>query len=166
MLRDTNAIKIPRSFKDIRSALISHGFTLPLSDEEIDVLISEGKFSRYQIMQYAEVSVSSYDRPMNGEDDGDNFVDMLPDEYFSIDESMRDEIFEEFINKSLEYIKSESRDLVEEWLYSVLIDNNPVTQNELKRKYKKSQPQVSRILRAAIEIFKLHREELLSLLGL
>jgi len=163
-LRDCEALHTPRWFKDMRSTLISHGFTLPLSDEEIDVLVSEGKFSRAQIMDYAEPEIHSLDRLMS--DDSDTTLgDMIPDRsIIPPDTHLDEDEIEQAIDKVLLYIKPIHRDIAEEWMYSVLAGEN-ITQLDLSRKYGKSQPQIGRILRSVIDIVKMHGDEIREIFG-
>lgn len=162
MLRDTDNLKIPRIFKDIRSALWSHGFSLPLSDEEVDVLVSEGKFSRAQILECADISVSSLDTP-TVEDSSVTLQDMIPAPTVEI--QLSEEEIESAIDKVLLYMKTKYRDMVEEWMYAVL-DGGGVSQAELSKKYNLSQPNVSRVLKSAVHVIDLNKEEIRSLFGL
>lgn len=163
-LRDNEALKTPRYFKDIRSALNKHGFTLPLNDEEIDVLISEGNFSKEQIMSYAEPDLISIDSPIK-EDSKNTYADIIPGDNMDLGFEMQEEEIEGIIDSVLSYIKPQHRDLVEEWMYSVLAGCR-VSQETLGIKYNISQPKVSRVLRSAIDIVRMNGEEIRSLFGL
>lgn len=163
-LRDNEALKIPRSFKDIRNALHKHGFTLPLSDEEIDILVGEKVASRKQIMSYAEPDLISIDSPIK-EYSKNTYADIIPGDNMDIGFEMKEEEIEGIIDHVLSYIKPQHRDLVEEWMYSVLAGCR-VSQEILGIKYNISQPKVSRVLRSAIDIVRMNGEEIRSLFGL
>lgn len=163
MLRDTETLKVPREYKDIRSALNRHGFTVPLTDEEIDILVSEGKFSRKQIMDYAEPIVMSLD--FNLDEDSDSTLgNVIPDPDANIEYQFTDEEIERIIESVLKYIKPSYRDLVEEWMYATLA-GVPLRQRELSVKYKKSQCHVARILKYAVYILQMHGDEIRNLFG-
>lgn len=161
-LRDSGALHIPRYFKDMRNALATHGFTLPLTDEEVDILVSEGKFSRKQIMEYSEPEIIEIDRPIK---DGDStFREIIPDSKRFESEFSEDEI-EFIIDKIISYIKPNHRDMVEEWMYATL-EGCGVNQSTLGIKYGMSQAAVSRVLKSSIAIVKMHGEEIRSLFGI
>lgn len=164
MLRENEALKTPRYFKDMRHALYSHGFTLPLTDEEIDILVSEGKFSRAQIMEYSEPSITSLDSPINDSGDSSTYGEIIADNRIKECEISEDEI-EAIIDKIIMYIKPIHRDLVEEWMYATL-SGTKLTQKVLGTKYNLSQVQVSRILNVAISTVRMfHGDEIRELLG-
>ena len=75
-----------------------------------------------------------------------------------------DEI-ELIVDKIVEYIKPKYRDMVEEWIYSVLAGVK-VTQKELGRKYNLCQAQIARVLASAVNIMKMHGEEIRDLFGI
>lgn len=169
MLRASDLLKTPRSYKDIRSSLKAHNFSLPLSDQEIDVLLSEGKFSRKQLLDYAEVEVLSIDRPINSDNPkGDaniNLGDIIPSTYTSnFDSKLSEDELEEIIDHIILYIKPRYRELVEEWMYAAL-EGEKLTQDDLSRKYHLSQPQIARVLKAATSIVKMHQEEIREMFG-
>lgn len=164
-LRDMEALKTPRSYKDIRSALDKHGFTLPLSDTEIDVLVSEGKFSRKQILAYSDLDIVSLDSPIKKNDiNGDNYSEIIPDKR-RFESEFSEEELEYIIDHVVSYIKPQHQDLVEEWMYATL-EGCKLGQAELSIKYNISQASVSRVLKSAINIVKMHGEEIRSLFGL
>lgn len=162
-LRDSEVLKTPRWYKDIRSALIKYGFELPLTDQEVDILLSEGKFSREQIIEYADIDIISLDSTLK-EDSEITYEEIIPDKDIFRNELDEDEI-EYIIDSVVSYIKPKYRDLVEEWIYSVLADQS-VSQRTLAIKYNISRTRVSKILNSAIYIIRMHREEINSLLGL
>lgn len=162
-LNNNGALKLPRSYRDIRSALTRHGFTLPLTDEEIDILVNEGKFSKAQILDYREVNVISLDRPIN-EDDEDSLGYFIPDSRRFETEFSEDEI-ESIIDKIILYIKPRYRDLVEEWMYATL-SGFKIPQEMLGVKYNTTRANVNRILRSTISILQMHRDEIRDLFGL
>lgn len=153
LLRDSGALKIPRIFKDIRSALVKHGFTIPLNDEEIDILVAEGKFSRYQIMQYSEPEIGSLDFVITDEGES-TLAEIIPDPDANIEKSLEDSNLESIVSEILKYVKPQHRDMLEEWMYSVLIGDKPVTHSELATKYGISQSYVTRILNSTIELLR------------
>ncbi len=161
-LRDNEALKTPRYFKDIRYVLKKHGFTLPLSDQEIDILVREGKFSRNQIMSYAEPDIVCLDSPIK-EDSKNTHAEIIPGD-MDIDIKLTEDEIEYIIDHVISYIKPQHRDIVEEWMYSVLAGCK-VNQETLGVKYNISQPQVGRILRSAIDIVRMNGEEIRSLFG-
>lgn len=162
-LRDSGVLKTPRWFKDIRSALNKHGFTLPLTDQEVDILINEGKFSREQIIEYADIDIISLDSTLK-EDSEITYGEIIPDRRNLESELNEDEI-EYIIDSVVSYIKPEYRDLVEEWIYSVLADCS-ISQKTLATKYKCSRAQVCKVVNSAISIISMHKEEIRSLFGL
>lgn len=165
MLRDNESLKTPRVFKDIRSALRIHGFTLPLSDEEMNILVEEKKFSRSQIVEYSQFSTISLDSYIT-DTDNCNLSDIIPDkDAGKFYKELSEEEIERLVNSVLSYIKVNNRDLVEEWLYASL-EGYRITQSELAHKYKCSQAQVSRILKSAISIIDMNKEEIQKLFGI
>ena len=163
MLRDTGNLKVPRHYKDIRAALARHGFTVPLTDEEIDILVSEGKVSRKQIMDYAEPVVMSLDESIK---DGEEVTlsSIIPDTRSLIPEDLSEDDIEKAIDMVLKYVKPIHRDLVEEWMYATM-EGVTLTQNELGIKYGLSRVQVSRILKYSIYIVKMHGDEIRNIFG-
>lgn len=166
MLRDNGAIHEPRSFKDIRSALTRHGFSLPLSDMEVDILLEEKVASRAQILSYVDVSVTSIDLPIESRkgDKAKSLSDFIPDDRISPSPEMDDEEIEQVVDIILKYIKPQARPLVEEWMYATLAGYE-YSQMEWAAKYGISQSIVSRYLRSAVEAVKLNGEEIRSLFG-
>lgn len=161
-LRDTNLLKIPRWFKDIRGTLHRLNFKLPLSDHEIDIILKEGKFSLKQIMEYSEPEVASLDYEITEESSTDmyNFVPCYEENFFDLSE---DEI-EELVDGILFYLKPTVRDLVEEWMYATL-EGEKLSQAQLGIKYKLSQVQVSRILTSAMSIIRSSESKIYPLFG-
>lgn len=165
MLRDNEALKTPRVFKDIRSALLHHGFTLPLTDEEMNVLLEEKRFSRKQIIEYSQYSTVSLDSYITDTNEC-NLSDIIPDKNASdFYKNLSEDEIEKLVDSVLNYIKPSSRDLVEEWMYASL-EGYRISQAELASKYNRSQSQVSRILRSAISIVDMNKEEIQKLFGI
>lgn len=161
-LRDTESISTPRAFHDIRTDIARHGFSLPLTDEDVDILVSEGRFSRSQILNCVEFSLASLEDPIPGKDNiyiGDRVVAPSSEIQLSEDE------LEAAMDDLLLCIKPKNRDLVEEWLYASM-EGEKINQQSLADKYNISQAQVSRVINSAVRSANLHREEILSLLGL
>lgn len=166
-LRDCSSIREPRSFKDIRTALNRLGFSLPLSEEEIDILLDEGKFSRYQILQFSCFDgVISIDDPIMNDGDpraktvADTVADKRQQDLYQLDE---DEI-EKLVDEVLLYVHVDHKDLVEEWMYAVL-SGYKITQEQLAAKYKISQAQVSRILQQVVVFVKSNGDYIRQLFG-
>lgn len=169
MLRESELLHIPRVYKDIRSSLNKHGFTLPLSDMEMDVLLSEGKFSKKQLLDYSEPEILSLDAKLsrfsNNEDNDNSLSDIIPSSYTSnFDSCLSDDEIEEIIDNIILYIKPKYRDLVEEWMYASL-EGIKLTQNILSKKYNLSQPQVNRVIKSAISIVRMHGKEIREMFG-
>lgn len=162
-LRDNEALKTPRYFKDIRYVLKKHGFTLPLNDQEIDVLVREGKFSRKQIMSYAEPDIVCLDSHIK-EDSKSTYADIIPGT-MDLDMEFTEDEIEYIIDHVISYIKPQHRDLVEEWMYAVLAGCK-VNQETLGIKYNIPQSRVSNVLKSAIDIVRMNGEEIRSLFGL
>lgn len=165
MLRDNEALKTPRVFKDIRSALLHHRFTLPLTDEEMNVLLEEKKFSRKQIIEYSQYSTVSLDAYITDSESID-LSNIIPDIKASdFYKNLSEDEIEKLVDSVLKYIKPLHRDLVEEWMYASL-EGYRISQAELARKYNRSQAQVSRILKSAISIVDMNKEEIQKLFGI
>lgn len=152
MLNESNNLKVPRQYADIRRALNKHGFKLPLTDEEIDILVSEGKFSRKQILDYAEPIVQSLD-DYTMEDSESTLGSVIPDPNAYVDKDISDEEIEHLVDSVLQYIKHNHRDMVEEWMYAT-IEGVKLTQKELSKKYGLSQPYCNRILNTSVYLMK------------
>lgn len=164
MLRDNEVLKTPRVFKDIRSELGKHGFTLPLADQEMNILLEEGKFSRKQIIEYTQYSTISLDS-YTTDDEKATLDEIIPDISLNgVYEQLSEDDIENLVDSILKYIKPIYRDLVEEWMYATL-EGVHITNMELARKYGMSQPNVSRILNSAISIVKMHEDKIKSLFG-
>lgn len=164
MLRDNEVLKTPRVFKYIRSELGKHGFTLPLTDQEMNILLEEGKFSRKQIIEYTQYSTIYLDS-YTIDDEKATLDEIIPDTSLNgIYEQLSEDDIENLVDSILKYIKPLYRDLVEEWMYATLEDVH-ITNRELARKYGMSQPNVSRILNSAISIVKMHEDKIKSLFG-
>lgn len=165
MLRDSEQLKTPRSFKDIRSALISHGFTLPLTDQEMEILLEEKKFSRQQILEYTRYSTISIDSYIEESDSNVSLSEIISDKSSnSIYERLSEDDLENLVDSILKFIKPLHRDLIEEWMYATL-EGVHLTNRELSIKYNISQPYVSRLLNSAISIVKMHDDKIRSLFG-
>lgn len=162
-MRNTDIIRIPKYFKDLRKALYNHGFTLPLDPIEVDVLISEGKFSRMQVLEFSNFSVSSLDD--NVSDDNDcSLYDLIEDRSANIDYQFSDEEIEIIINQVLSYIKPTNRDMIEEWMYATF-EGTGVSQVELAKKYNTTRSNVSRAIKSAVYLFKQNVETIRNLFG-
>ena len=164
MLRDADLLHIPRVYKDIRSSLLRHGFTIPLSDMEIDVLLQEGKFSRRQLLDYSEPEILSLDYSTT-DDENTSLSDIIPSlETSNFDSRLSEDAIEDIIDKALLYIKPRHRGLVEEWMYAAVYGMR-LTQDTLGKKYNISQSYVNRIINSAISVIKMHDREIREMFG-
>lgn len=152
---------MPRVYLDIRSSILRHGFTLPLSDSEVKILVNEGKFNKEQLLSYSEPEFLSIDSPIRGDDDT-TYAEIITDN-LSIDRELSEEEIEKVVDHILSYIKPNYRDMIEEWIYSVLA-GEPTKQNVLAKKYNTSRSNICRIMNIAINAFNLHKEEIRDML--
>lgn len=155
MLRDNYIIHQPRHFKDIRYELVKRDWHLPLTQEQMDELVDTGKFSLKQLMSYVEVTVTSLDVPLSDDSDA-TLGDLLADESWSPATSLEQHEVEALIEEVLDLVSLKHRDMVEEWLYSVVFDRK-LGQMELAKKYGVSQAQVSRILNSTVDLVKMEK---------
>lgn len=109
--------------------------------------MDEKKFAMMLNRYVNGMTMESLDRPIEISGDSEVFVaDMIKSNSNDI-EDMESLIYcEELIAKVLDNFKGTHRDIVEEYLYSILYSRTPATQNYLANKYKVSQAQISRIL--------------------
>lgn len=167
MLRDeTDTLKTSRTYKDIRNVLRKYNFTLPLDDSEIAVILAEGKFSLKQLMEYSEPEFLSLDYVYDTKDgEGATLGDIIPSPYSSnFENNFSDKELEDIVDSVLSYIKPNYHDIVEEWLYAEIYGPK-INQSELARKYGVSQASVSRLFMKVVDLFKLHKKEILELCG-
>lgn len=158
--RSNDQLKLPRIYKDIRSSISRHGFTLPLTDEEIDIIVDEGKFSHKQIIDYAEPRVLSLDYE---DEKGRSSIASIPDPQSEMHPGLDEDELESAIDAILRYIKPKQRDIVEEWLYSRMCGEH-ISYSQLSQKYHISRQRAHRIITAAIAIFQEHQSVLVSYL--
>lgn len=163
-LRECNSLKLPRKAVDVRSALIKYGMTVPLTPEEVQKLMDVTQISRSEIERYSEIVTMSLDEGVK-ETEGVHLSDMIPDKSVKdLATYLQDDELDRAIEEMLKLIKPNHRDMVEEWVYSVLAEE-PLKQQTLANKYHTTQPHVGRILRQAVDIFKVNKEEILKLFG-
>ena len=158
--RHLGALKMPRKYLDFCSVLRKYNFTIPLSDDQIEVLIKDGKYSREQIMKFSsmEVEVLSLDKPIDEESrDSKSMSEIVSDPKGDVEEQYfcSEDGLEYIIQEAVKCVRPSYRDLVEEWMYSTIYEGKAITQEELGAKYGKSQAQVSRILKQSVELIKL-----------
>lgn len=164
-IRDENQdMKIPRWFTSIKTALARHQFTLPLNEEQIDLLIEECKVTREQLLSYSHVSVVSIDSHVDDSDSSCTFRDFLEDKRLSGEIHLSVEELREAIEKILIYIPVSQRAIVRDWLYSV-VAGEKITQIDLATKYSKTQSYISRVIRNSMTILQSHYPSILELLG-
>lgn len=109
--------------------------------------MDEKKFAMLLNRYVNNIAIESLDAPIEIRGDSEVFVaDKIKSNSNNI-EDMESLIYcEELIAKVLDNFKGTSRDIVEEYLYSILYSGTPATQNYLSNKYKTSQARISRIL--------------------
>lgn len=170
-LRDSDALKIPRKHVDIRSLLNKYDMELPLTPEEIQFLLDnkskDSRITYYDLERFSDVEYLSLDYKLNGneEDPGADLGDMIPDKNVTdIANSLNDEELDKAIEATLELIKPIYRDMVEEWIYSVLAEE-PVRQVVLTEKYQISQAQVHRVLKQSVSIFQSNKKHIREIFG-
>lgn len=166
-LRDITPMKEPRWFQDIRSALSKYGINLPLSEEDIDFLVLTCNLSREQFLEYDSYSVVSLDSFIYGKntDEGRLISETIPDPSQNIEDKYSEEDIESIVDGVVKYMSDKHKDIVEEWMYSVLADEN-ISQVDLGKKYGISQAQTSRVLKSAVSIIKMHEKDVKNLFGL
>lgn len=165
MMRDNEPVKTPRCFKDIRYALHEHGLSLPLTKEEIDMLASEGKFSKKQIEEYSEPYIISLDTPIRDAEGSGTYSDIIPDTNAEIDLPLTTENINYIIEKIASRIPARHRDIVREWLHAAY-DGRQMIQRDLGAKYGYTQPTINKILRNMRDSVEEHGEEIRSLFGI
>lgn len=152
---------MPRVYLDIRSSILRHRFTLPLSDSEVEILVNEGKFTKEQLLSYSEPEFLSIYSPIRRDDDT-TYAEIITDN-LSIDRELSEEEIEKVVDHIISYIKPNYRDMIEEWIYSVLA-GEPIKQILLAKKYNTSKSNIHRIMNIAINAFTLHKEEIRDML--
>lgn len=166
-LRDSGSIKLPRIWQDIRSTILAHGFETPLSSEDVDTIVSEGKFTREQVLDYVHVSVKSLNELVAGGPDDDplSLQDMLPDDSIDVTDTYTEENITRIVTIISSFVKPIHREMVEEWLYSEMLDEETITQEEIAKKYGICQATVSRAFKAARIALEENRREIEQILG-
>lgn len=169
-LRDHDlGLKIPRWYKDVRAYLLHHPqYELPLSDADIEKIISETKFTEEQLRKYGVFYVASLEDDTFESKDGSilTLKDMIPYEEKAYDELDEDEL-EILINTLISivgYPNEKHAEVFEEWLYAQIYDT-PAGQHYLASKYGYSQAQICRIIKNAKTILSEHRNEVLDITG-
>lgn len=168
---NVDPVRLPRSSKTIKSIMNKHGFTLPLSEEEIAIIVAESDkgVSETTVRKYRDTIFNSFDAPLSEDDSKGTLGDVISD-----DKDFREEVelfseeqIESTISEILEYIsdRSVARDVIEEYLYASM-NGIKLNQTELGKKYNISQCHCSRIIKQAHKIFKEHEEEIHKLLGI
>lgn len=166
-LRDTEPIRTPRYFKEIRHKISEYGFSFPLSEDEIAILLTDPEITPKKLHNYLEFNISSLDNEVYSHDSRNSggivsFSDMIAD---TQEDQTSDEELDEMINLIASNMKKEYRELVTEWMSSVVYDEKPTTQVELSKKYQMSQAHVSRILRICIKLVKYNKQGILDIVG-
>lgn len=164
-LRNSNAVKLPRSYISLRSALRKYNLTVPLTPEEVDFLVNNTRCSRDVILSYADLNITSLDAPLEGKDsEGSSLYELIADSPESKYEALDEDELDRAINDTLMLIKPEWRDIVEEWIYATL-EGEHFTQGELGEKYNVSRTTIHRILNTAIRVFRMNKSQILKIYG-
>lgn len=143
--RSISLVHIPRSFMEIRTIINRHKFTLPLTDEQIDIIVAEGcRLSRKLVEEYVEPEVLSLDNVIS-EDGSGTFAESIPDTTSLPYESLSEDELDNAIEELVKLAPKDHKDMIEEWLYAKRYDEK-CGQVELSRKYKICQAQVSRVI--------------------
>lgn len=163
-LRDNGALKYPRWFTDMRFSILKHGFIPPLSEEQLDILISEGRFSREQLLSYVEPEILSIDDSYIA-DSNRTYSEILTDTSLRLYEDyLSEEELEQAIDRLVLYAPPKYKELIEEWLYAKL-EGEDINQDILASKYNISQPQCSRVLKKFLTEVGSHHADILEILG-
>lgn len=162
-LRDTEPIRTPRYFKDIRSRILEYGFSLPLSDEEIAILLMDPEITPKKLHNYLSFNIASLDYDVSDEANKTlTLENVIADPY---KEETSDGELDEMIELIASNMKEQYREMIVEWMSSAVYDEKPLTQNELSRKYGLSQAQVSRVLKTCINLVQYHKQDILDIVG-
>lgn len=173
-LRDSavfsRGIKVTRGVYDVRVSINKHKFSNPLSNDDIDVLISEGHSQRDIDACLALYSVPSInDTVLSGTNEETDLTTegqiTIIDNNINVYDSLSDEDMSDLIEELLKYANPSHRDIIEEWIYSIWFEDN-LNQAALSRKYNLTQPSVSRIIRRFQSNIKKNKKAIYEFCGL
>lgn len=163
-------VRLPRSHKTIQTIMNRYGFSVPLSEEEIAIIVAESDktIRECTVRKYQDILFSSLDVPFS-EDNETTLGDSISDDidFRDLVESLTEDQLDYAISEIIKYIsdKSVARDLVGEYLYASL-HGIKIRQLDLAKKYNISQPTCNKILVYARKKFKRHEKEIFKLFGI
>lgn len=167
LLRNDNQLKLSHNHKLIRYLIQAHNFKLPLSEEEIQVILADGVVTRKQLEEFSEPIVSSLECPINSTSKNKEIYigDIVADPDANIEDKYTPEEIDSLIEDISNYASPLHKDLIAEWLHSIAA-GDPIIQEELAKKYNLSQSMISRTIKKTLGILNTYEKEVKALFGI